>query len=167
MNSKNYHKHVKHKYVKLYRYDVIQYCLGIDEYGDPIKGIGKIEIRKQEFDIIKHTPKGAWIDNFGTPKFVNLHANKKFACITEKEALISFIRRKQKYLELMSIREKITRIALKKARIIAAKNYNLYVQRYVERYFPFDQCESEDDINQAIINFDKGEAISCQEHLKI
>lgn len=74
----------------LYRYEDKQYC-SVDEYDRTWLLPLKLELHK--YPILKKTPKGAWI-LYGSKKFVLLSARKKFACLTELEAIESFIRRK-------------------------------------------------------------------------
>lgn len=54
-----------------------------------------------EFKVIKTTPQGAWICVDGFKKFVLLTARKRYACITKREAVESFIARKRKQLKIL------------------------------------------------------------------
>jgi len=86
----------------LYRYDGLRYSTGVDEYGTS-HGY-RVMLNLTEFKILKETPKGAWIDNFGKKKFVNLHAKKQFACIDQTGALNSFLKRKECQIRILSSR---------------------------------------------------------------
>ena len=56
-----------------------------------------------KYSVIKKTPKGVRIDNYTEKgRFVNLSSKKKFACVTEKEALEQFLYRKKKQLGHLS-----------------------------------------------------------------
>jgi len=74
----------------LYRYEEVNYESGI-----------RICLRR--YEILRKTPKGAWIIHFqGTKqeKFILLTAMKQFACETVDKALISFKFRKLKQLKI-------------------------------------------------------------------
>jgi len=75
----------------LYRYRTVNTAIGV-----------KLSI--EEFQIVKHTPKGIWI----TPKnmsfdkrFVLLKARKKYAHFTQEEALESFVARTSRRVQLL------------------------------------------------------------------
>lgn len=53
------------------------------------------------FPIIKKTPCGVKIDVYGKQKFVNLGAQKRYACPTKEEALESFHARKRRQIKLL------------------------------------------------------------------
>lgn len=75
---------------KLYRY----------EYDD-----FTYQLRVDEFNIIKETRCGVWIQKYSWSlthkKFVNMHATKRFAWETKEEALKSFIARKTRQVEIL------------------------------------------------------------------
>lgn len=48
------------------------------------------------YPVIKETPKGVWLNVYGSRKFVLKESRKRFACQTEAEALNSFIARKKR-----------------------------------------------------------------------
>jgi hypothetical protein len=58
------------------------------------------ELLKEEFDLLKETPKGYWINigdkNWPISKWVPKKSKKRFAYPTEKEALVNFIKRTEK-----------------------------------------------------------------------
>ena len=56
----------------------------------------RVVVNLKEFNIIKHTPCGVWLDVFGTKKFVKTKARKRWACPTKKETYKSFLARKKK-----------------------------------------------------------------------
>ena len=86
----------------LYRFEAVHYSPGCDEYGDVLDGQGPIELYLRTYKVLKETPCGAWIDVNFERKFVNLKANKKFACVTEKDAKISFIARKRRQIRILT-----------------------------------------------------------------
>lgn len=85
----------------LYRCREVRYAPPLDEYEHPM-GEGRVEVVCHRFRILRRTPKGAWIDNYGEPKFVLLQAYKKFACETQEEARSNFIARKHKQARILN-----------------------------------------------------------------
>lgn len=115
----------------LYRYEEIQYHPGVDEYDRQLQGDGRVELFLSKLKILKITPKGVWVKYGIGKKFVNLNARKKYACINKKEALISFIMRKQKQIEILNSQLRKVNLALDLGIKMADKEYNLEVHRYV------------------------------------
>ena len=85
----------------LYRFEAVHYSPGTDEGGDAIPGIGTVRLYLRTYKVLKETPCGAWIEVNYERKFVNLKANKKFACASEKDAKISFIARKRRQVRIL------------------------------------------------------------------
>lgn len=85
----------------LYRYEDLHYadCLNV-------------QVILREFLITKTTPRGAWVDNCGTPRFVLSGAYKRFACPTKKEAIDSFIARKKRQVRILMAQREIAQKAL-------------------------------------------------------
>lgn len=100
-----------------YRYYEVRYSLGVDEWGDPLPGVGRIAIELMEIPVIKRTPCGAWI-GYGEydKKFVNLNWNKRYALPTIEEARQSYIARKKREIALMEGRASLARRALEVAK---------------------------------------------------
>ncbi|MFA5600827.1 MAG: hypothetical protein WDA06_09565 [Phenylobacterium sp.] len=61
----------------------------------------QIGIACTEYEILKKTPKGAWIEGKGKRRFILDDACRKWAWPTKKEALISFLARKRKQLHIL------------------------------------------------------------------
>lgn len=77
------------------------------------------QIRAQELVVIRVTPRGVWVSDYGRKKFVLNDAKKKYACPTKEMALASFIARKERQIDILTAQlERITN-ALK-----AAQAYN-------------------------------------------
>lgn len=75
--------------MKAYRYEDVRY-VGPEE-GD----IGYLEVVLREYDVVKTTPKGYWVElGFGNKRFVLKTARKRFALLNKTDALISFKARK-------------------------------------------------------------------------
>lgn len=104
----------------LYRYDEILYSFGLDQFDDPIPGY-RMELGLTEYEIVKRTPKGAWIRYplfslyEDEKKFVLLTARKKFACETKEEALKSFAARKNRQIAILEAKLKVAKEALQRA----------------------------------------------------
>lgn len=106
----------------LYRYDESTISRGLDQWEDPLPGY-VLKLHLEQFEILKRTPKGAWIRRykfklFGSSKnkrFVLLTARKKFACPTKDEALESFKARKRRQIEILEHRLKKAKLALELA----------------------------------------------------
>lgn len=97
--------------MKFYRYETVQYAvMDYDgEYVSPSYPNPKLELK--EYDLIKETPKGYWISNYPYKdlsnwkyiwkKWILKTSKKRFAYPTKKEALINFIKRSEKRIEIL------------------------------------------------------------------
>ena len=86
----------------LYRYQEAIYGNGVDEFDEPLPGYN-IKIQLKKYEIVRRTPKGAWIKMFfDKDKFVLLEAKKKFACETKEDAIESLIKRKSRQFSIVS-----------------------------------------------------------------
>lgn len=101
----------------LYRYVQVNYAPSFDEFDNPI-GTGSTGVEMHTFKVIKQTPKGVWINDFNGKKFVNLIARKKYACLTEADALDSFIARKHRHISILTAQLKSANEALYKAAML-------------------------------------------------
>lgn len=107
----------------LYRYEDSYDCGGFDMDGDWIPGPLSTRVHLAEYTIKKFTPCGAWI-RYGTKdKFVNFKTKKKFACITPKEALESFLARKAKQIQILQNQLERATEALEKGKKLAHEEY--------------------------------------------
>jgi phosphopentomutase len=89
----------------LYRLEFMLTSNGVDEYDEPYPGHG-ITLHMKRFDIIRRTPKGAWISRFfnwpvDRDKFVLLTARKQYASETEEKAVRQFLRRKERHRSIL------------------------------------------------------------------
>jgi len=71
-----------------------------------------VKVYLYEYPVIKETPKGIWIREWGRKRFVNLEARKKFACLSKEDALISFKARKTRQVKILEAQLKNTKEAL-------------------------------------------------------
>ena len=85
-----------------YRYYEVWYSPGSDESGDPLPGRGEMKIHLEEWQVVKHTPKGVWLSLYGDRKFVLKSAAKRYACPTKKEALQSLVARKTRQIRILT-----------------------------------------------------------------
>lgn len=98
----------------------------VDEYGDWHRtGDSSVLIRIHELEVLKRTPKGVWLkhESYGyngtvasDRRFVLNECRKRFACPTIKEALDSFVARKERQAEIYEARARTARRAIKLAR---------------------------------------------------
>lgn len=110
------------EYEKWYRYN--DDCYGyIDEYEES-SGY-RVHINLQVFVCVRTTPKGVWLipeydlwswengqRDYLSKRFVLRAARKKYACPSIEEAKISFLRRKEKQVEILTARLERARRAL-------------------------------------------------------
>lgn len=68
-----------------------------------------------EYRVIKHTPKGVWLELGIDKRLVLRHSRKRFACPTKEEALESFIARKECQIRILEDKLKMTKSALAQA----------------------------------------------------
>ena len=80
----------------LYRVEAIRYSYVIDPDME-LYGTTKPELQVYWYPVTKRTPCGAWIEG----RFVNLQANKRFACNTIEEAVESFVARRQRQIRIL------------------------------------------------------------------
>lgn len=78
-----------------------------------------VRLSLNEYRVIKHTPKGVWLDvGIGDRRLVLRNSRKRFACPTKKEALESFIARKECQIKIFEHRLQTARTALAQAQHI-------------------------------------------------
>ena len=65
--------------------------------------------------VVKETSKGVWISVENRPKFILLSAHRKYAHLTKKEALESFIARKQRQIILLNAQLHSSKLSLASA----------------------------------------------------
>ncbi len=83
---------------KAYRYKDTVFSTGDEEYGYRTH----LNVTLIEFNVVKETPKGFWVEDIiGRRRFVNLHSQKKYACLSKSDAIESFIRRKQAQIRIL------------------------------------------------------------------
>lgn len=74
----------------------------LDEYDNPI-GRGTVHAYCNNYAVIKHTPKGVWLNlHCGDKRFILKSAKKRFACPTVEEAFISFEARTKRRVNILS-----------------------------------------------------------------
>lgn len=72
----------------------------------------EVEIYMERFLVLKVTPCGAWVDNYGERKFVRKDAYKRFCCESRGHALVSFVARKRRQVKILSAQLKMAQAAL-------------------------------------------------------
>lgn len=94
---------------KAYRYVDTLHSSGSEEYGFSLY----ITVYLLEYQIVKETPRGIWIEEYiGKKRFVNLSARKKFACVSKEDALISFRKRKERQIRILENQLRFAKEAL-------------------------------------------------------
>lgn len=89
--------------MNLYRYEDHCFAAMCDEFGRS-EGKGTVRVLELEYEVLKETAHGAWI-NYGCGKrFVKLNARKRFACRTKAEAIASFLARKARQRKIYEAR---------------------------------------------------------------
>ncbi len=92
----------------------------VDEWGDWHRtGDSSVTILIEELEVLKVTPKGVWLaycSQYSDRRFVLNESRKRFACPTIKEALDSFVARKERQAGIYEARDRTARRAIKLAR---------------------------------------------------
>ncbi len=78
-----------------------------NEWGEHDYSYSEVQLIK--FEVIRHTPKGVWIKQIFTTRWVSKDAHKRFACDTIEGALVSFIARKNKQAAIYESKAKLAR----------------------------------------------------------
>lgn len=94
-----------------YRYIDHRVSLGYDYEFDRSSG-SRAAVYLREYDVLRHTPKGVWLDVDGADRFVLKQAHKRFACPTIEEAKQSFIARKLRQVQIHEARVRHAKEAL-------------------------------------------------------
>lgn len=69
---------------------------GVDEFDNPL-GPPQVVVQLRRLEVLKFTTKGYWVEDWGSRngrRFVLASARKRFALLSEEEALESFLARK-------------------------------------------------------------------------
>lgn len=105
-----------------YRYEDRPYSSGCDEWGDPYPRTPGtcVQVICRQFEVLKHTPTGAWLNTPYGKKFVSRKWTKQFALPTKGEAMQSFIARKQRQLSIYRARIKDVKEALRLVHVEAS-----------------------------------------------
>ncbi|QDH84039.1 hypothetical protein KMC60_gp30 [Achromobacter phage vB_AxyP_19-32_Axy11] len=69
--------------------------------GEFIPGVPRVGINLIEYTVIKYTPKGVWLNVLGRKRFVLHQGRKKFAHADKKDAVESFVARKDKQIRIL------------------------------------------------------------------
>lgn len=106
----------------LYRYEDRLYASALHEFDYPT-GPSTVHVELRTFEVLKTTPKGAWIvfHNVHGKRFINLSARKCYVCATIEEAMESYKHRKRRQIRILSRQLETA----KKALSIASGNVSL------------------------------------------
>jgi hypothetical protein len=112
--------------MKYYRYEIVEYAVtDIDgEYISSPYPNPKLEVK--EYETIKETPKGYWISyhpykdlsnwKYYWKKWVSKTSKKKFAYPTKEDALVNFIKRTERRIEILDRQLQTCKISLNLAK---------------------------------------------------
>ncbi len=112
-----------------YRYEDVAYSHADMETGS--HSYSTVEVELYEFEVVRVTPRGAWIamgpcsrfeSIHGAARFVLASARKRFVHPTKKEAMASFVARKRRQIQIYEARIARARRALEKAVIRQARD---------------------------------------------
>ncbi len=84
-----------------YRYEDVSYAPPYDPETEKHWGPGRTDIVKRSYPVMKITPKGVWISQYGTKRFILADSRKRFAHATVEEAMDSFMARKHAQLRIL------------------------------------------------------------------
>jgi len=94
-----------------YRYENKVYAPPVDEF-DRVCGEGLMKVILYRWEVVKHTPKGVWLELWGQKRFVLNRSRRRFACPTKDEARVSFIARKTRQAGIYEARARTARQAV-------------------------------------------------------
>jgi hypothetical protein len=113
--------HMDPSYERWYRYEIVRYSNGVDEFDDPLPG-HSVAVEVRDFMVLRHTPKGVWIETWaGDKRFVLKDARKRYACPTKEEALDSFIARQRRRVSILEAQAQDSRIGMQIAKELVAR----------------------------------------------
>lgn len=96
-----------------YRVEDFRYAGGWDADYDCAVGEGRPGYNFLELRVLRHTPKGVWVEGRGNrPRFVLRDAHKRYACPTREDALESFRARKRRQAGILRAQAKNAEQAL-------------------------------------------------------
>lgn len=97
-----------------YRYvDFLESSGGYDVTGEWEPGPSSLRVRIEQFEVVRKTPKGAWIiDNSGDRRLILDHWFNKFANPTLEGARRDFIARKKKLIAIQEARIRDAKLAV-------------------------------------------------------
>lgn len=102
-----------------YRYEAITTC-SWDEYSE-LAIARHVHLQLQRLPVIKRTPKGVWVNDYGTKRFVLDRARKRYACPTPEEAVESLLARKRRRAAILRSQLSDTERAIELAEIALNK----------------------------------------------
>lgn len=94
--------------VKYYRYQLVQWAAPVDEFDRPY-GEGRVTVELYEYDVVKETLKGVWIQLLSPWKrFVRtVDVRKQYAWPTKELAMESFRARTKAHIRILKARLRV------------------------------------------------------------
>ena len=83
-----------------YRFEDFRWAAPLDEWDEPV-GRGRADVSLRELPVIRHTPKGVVLDDYGRERRVCHGWRKKFAGETPEEAKEQFLARKAAQMRIL------------------------------------------------------------------
>ncbi len=97
-----------------HRFEDVHYAAPVDEFDRPM-GEGTIKVEHREYEVLKETPKGVWLNIGFSKTFVRRDAKRQFASPTVEQALEKFLRRKERQLAILRARMRSVEVAISQA----------------------------------------------------
>ena len=69
---------------------------------EDVRTTGGPQVYLREFDVVKTTEKGVWIESYGWRRFVLTGAHRRYACATIDDAIESFKARKARQRKILT-----------------------------------------------------------------
>ena len=85
-----------------YRLDNFLVSAGVDEWDNSL-GAPPVHVCVFRYPVLSRTSKGVWIEYHGTQRFVLNESRKRFACSTLEQAKESFLARKARQKQILSL----------------------------------------------------------------
>ena len=92
----------------------------------------RVEVRLREYGVIRPTPSGWWINDYGRRRWVKSTGKKRFAHPTKEEALVAFRARKTRQIGLLKMQ-----LGRAEAALRAAQTPELSCQLLEPFYYSF------------------------------
>lgn len=83
-----------------FRIESMRFAPPLNEFDEPM-GKGRLVLSIYRYRVVRHTPKGVWLDVAVGERWVRKEGHKRFACPTAIEAIESFRARKNRQIKIL------------------------------------------------------------------